>query len=88
MNEPGNNCPHYHHWRLCAPFRFCILCGDVVNKCIPVGKCDQEHALPHSPEDKYCVNCGEPLAQPVLVAMVSGKPDQKAEPAKTSVPLP
>ena len=60
----GNNCPNYNHDRENVPVRFCPECGEVVNRGIPIRKCnEEEHAISRRERDKYCVHCGEQLIQ-------------------------
>ena len=64
MITQENMCPNYNHDRENAPVRFCPECGEVVNKDIPIRKCNkEEHAKSRRERDKYCVNCGKQLIQ-------------------------
>ena len=64
MITPGNRCPNLNHGCTNAPVGFCPLCGEVVNRDIPVRRCkEEEHAKKRREGNKYCVNCGELLIQ-------------------------
>ena len=55
-------CTNFNHGHPNAPVRFCPVCGEVVNKDIPIRKCSMEkHAKGRRERDKYCVDCGEQL---------------------------
>jgi len=57
-------CPNFNHGRSNAPVRFCPVCGEVVNKDIPIRKCNErEHAGRRRERSKYCMDCGELLIQ-------------------------
>lgn len=64
MMTQGSSCPNYNHRRPNVLVRFCTMCGEVVNKDIPAGKCnEEEHARKRLQRNKYCVDCGERLIQ-------------------------
>jgi hypothetical protein len=57
-----NRCPNFNHGRLNVPVRFCLNCGEVVNKNQPVKTCSEmEHAAKKRQRKKYCVDCGTQL---------------------------
>lgn len=56
------SCRNWNHGRANVPVRFCSMCGEVVNKNIPVKKCSVEaHARRRRNYNKYCVDCSEQL---------------------------
>ncbi len=60
----GNSCPNYNHSRANAPVHFCPMCGDVVNRNIPIKDCsEEEHAKERKERNNYCVDCGNQLIQ-------------------------
>ena len=59
-----NSCPNFNHGRVNAPVRVCPVCGDMVNKDIPIKECnEEEHAKRRKDRSKYCIDCGEQLIQ-------------------------
>jgi hypothetical protein len=59
-----NSCPNFNHGRVNAPVRACPMCGDVVNKNIPIKDCsEEEHAKKRKGRNKYCIDCGKQLIQ-------------------------
>jgi hypothetical protein len=55
-------CPNFNHGRPNAPVRFCPVCGEVVNKDIPIRECNVEsHTTRRRERSNYCVDCGEQL---------------------------
>jgi len=55
-------CPNLNHRRTYSPFRFCLDCGKIVNKKIPIKQCTEEsHARRRMDMDKFCVYCGEQM---------------------------
>ena len=64
MSMWREKCPNLNHTRSNVPVRFCPMCGDVVNKNIPIKRCGEEkHAKSRRGRNKYCVDCGEQLIQ-------------------------
>jgi len=40
------------------------MCGDVVNRNIPIKNCsEEEHAKKRKDRNKYCIDCGKQLIQ-------------------------
>ncbi len=57
-------CSNLNHRRVNAPVRCCPNCGEVVNKGMPTGHCDDgEHAIKRRQRNKYCTLCGDQLIQ-------------------------
>ena len=57
-------CPNFNHRRTSVPVRCYPQCGEVVNGEIRIRQCDkEEHAIKRRNRQKYCVDCGEPLAR-------------------------
>ena len=60
---PKNKCLNLNHRRTNALVRFCPMCGELMNKNIPMsGKCSTaSHAKKRREINKYCFDCGEQL---------------------------
>lgn len=55
-------CTNCNHWKTNVLVRFCSMCGEVVNKKIPMMQCaEEEHAIRRRQRNKYCVDCGKRL---------------------------
>ncbi len=60
--KPQILCPNLNHSRTRVTVRFCSVCGEVVNREIPVRKCSEaEHATRRRERYKFCFDCGEQL---------------------------
>ncbi len=58
------SCPNLNHRRRDAPVRFCPMCGEVVNKDVPIKRCThEEHARRRCERNRYCLHCGKQLIQ-------------------------
>ena len=59
-----NSCPNFNHSRANASVHFCPMCGDVVNRNIPIKNCSEEkHAKERKDRNNYCIDCGKQLIQ-------------------------
>ncbi len=59
-----NFCRNLNHGRRNVPVRFCVMCGEIVNRDIPIKKCEEgEHALKRRSRNTYCMDCGVQLIQ-------------------------
>jgi predicted RNA-binding Zn-ribbon protein involved in translation (DUF1610 family) len=58
------SCPNLNHGRTNAPVHACPVCGEVVNRNIPIRNCsEEEHVKRRKDRSKYCVDCGKQLIQ-------------------------
>jgi hypothetical protein len=59
-----SRCSNLNHGRANAPVHACPMCGDVVNKNIPIKDCsEEEHAKRRKDRSKYCIDCHKQLIQ-------------------------
>ncbi len=58
------SCQNLNHRRTNAPVYACPVCGEVVNRYIPIKNCsEEEHAKRRKDISKYCVDCSKQLIQ-------------------------
>jgi hypothetical protein len=62
MIQRMRSCLNRNHGNPSAPVRFCSMCGEIVNKNVPVKRCIKEkHDKSRLQRTKYCTDCGEQL---------------------------
>lgn len=57
-------CRNFNHGKVNVNIRYCVDCGQIVNRNIPKGSCnDSIHADRRKSRSMFCIDCGIQLSE-------------------------